>query len=221
MSSQAPPPKRDSYAAALDLARREWTRKDPRVAAEAAGAEFDRLDRTVTVELFGSRVRADAEGCVTALPAGDTAPTVEAILVLHHLATATGAPLSGRPAAFRELPGGAFYRATFDAHTVVALIRAFGNDAARFEKVCRGMGASPEEGSGVRMRFQAFPRVPVTLCYWAGEEEMPPGAQVLFDASVLSYLPLEDVAVLGETLAHRVVEAAGGGNTVALYQYGQ
>ncbi|MHC4601516.1 MAG: DUF3786 domain-containing protein, partial [Planctomycetota bacterium] len=62
--------------------------------------------------------------------------------------------------------------------------------------------------------------VPVTLTYWAGEEEMPPGAQLLFDASVVHYLPTEDIAVLGETLVSRVLETAGRGGDAALYEYG-
>ena len=65
-----------------------------------------------------------------------------------------------------------------------------------FVKACTALGARPVEGAGIRMRFEALPRVPVVLAYWPGEEAMPAGAQVLFDASVTAYLPLEDIAGL-------------------------
>ncbi len=211
----------ESYRPALQEALQAYCRRDPAEAAEAAGAVFDPAGLSVELALIGTRYRILDKGERILRPdASAEAPAAVKILLLHYLASATGAPLTGRSVAFRELPGGAFYSTTFQAHTVTVLLQAFGNDDVAFRSACMALGAVEKEGSGTPMRFQALPRVPVTLSYWPGEEEMPPGAQILFDASVRAYLPLEDVAVLGETLAHRVVEQGGRGGSVALYEYG-
>jgi hypothetical protein len=211
-----------AYQAALDRARGDYARVDKAKAADLAQAVFDAVRDVVTVPFIGTAFEVSQEGMrIIQADDGRDARPVEQILILHYLATASGRPPAGRAVAFREIPGGAFYHTTFHAHTVMELIRAFGNDEALFEKASMGLGAVREAGSGVRMRFEAFPRVPVTLCYWAGEEEMPAGAQVLFDVSVTAYLPLEDIAVLGETLVHRVLIRAGAGGAASLYEYGE
>jgi len=38
--------------------------------------------------------------------------------------------------------------------------------------------------------------VPITFVLWRGDEEIPPSGNVLFDASIPSYLPVEDIAVV-------------------------
>ena len=40
-----------------------------------------------------------------------------------------------------------------------------------------------------------LPLVPVTCVVWAGDEEIPPSATILFDDSITSYLPVEDIVL--------------------------
>ncbi len=48
------------------------------------------------------------------------------------------------------------------------------------------------------------------MLVWAGDDEEPGEARVLFDASASHYLPAEDLAGLGGQLAHRLIAAARG-----------
>jgi hypothetical protein len=143
---------------------------------------------------------------------------VEHILAVHYLATADGSPVDSTGTSFGEIPGGRFYEAVLRARSVVPLIRQFQNDGDAFERACVAAGGRRMPGSGFAMQFQAFPRVGVTCTYWPGEEEMPPGAGIVFDRSVPSYLPLEDVAVLGEYLAGQILKIAGTTH-LTLYEY--
>jgi hypothetical protein len=59
-----------------------------------------------------------------------------------------------------------------------------------------------------RVTVPALPRVPVTLEVWPGDEETPPGGNVLYDASAPLYLPTEDlIGLSGVTIGaiHRAV----------------
>ena len=53
----------------------------------------------------------------------------------------------------------------------------------------------------------ALPRLDVAAVVWAGDDEEPGEARVLFDAHAGHYLPAEDLAGLGGQLAHRLTAA--------------
>ena len=51
------------------------------------------------------------------------------------------------------------------------------------------------------------------MLVWAGDDEEPGEARVLFDANAGHYLPAEDLAGLGGQLAHRLAAAGVRGRT--------
>src|SRR3972149_1641966 len=59
-------------------------------------------------------------------------------------------------------------------------------------------GREPLPLGDVAARSPALPRVPIAYALWRGDEEFPPGASVVFDASVEGYLDAEVVTVLAE-----------------------
>jgi hypothetical protein len=120
--------------------------------------------------------------------------TSDTILVLHYLLQATGAPLRGDWIAFRQLPGGEVYLEPFRKRTVDLLVRCFGRDPQRLLTAARALGG--EELGGYRVAVRPLPRVPLVLTLWPGDEEVPTGANVLYDASAPLYLPTEDLVVL-------------------------
>ena len=61
-------------------------------------------------------------------------------------------------------------------------------------------------GSEQLFAFDLLPRVSVAVVYWAGDEELPPNAQVLFDAAASHYLTTDGLAVLGHHFMHRLLE---------------
>ena len=68
-------------------------------------------------------------------------------------------------------------------------------------------GVKREEGD-VCICFQAFPKIPVCLILWAGDDEFPPDGNVLFDASIARYLMAEDVAVLAGMVVYPLIGMA-------------
>jgi hypothetical protein len=46
----------------------------------------------------------------------------------------------------------------------------------------------------------------VGLVLWKGDEDFPPEGNILFDASVASYLPVEDIVILTEMVVWKLVK---------------
>jgi hypothetical protein len=215
------------FADALTKARADWAAADAAARATRAGCE--RIGDGVLVPLLGrphlvthpgGEVTPAESGLVGAdRPKAATPPAhaAVAILVLHYLLTADGTPASGTWAAYRDLPDGLFYAASFARRAEEPLARAFAGPASpdpghagldAFREAARRVGGQALTLGDASFRFAALPRLDVAVLVWAGDDEEPGEARVLFDASAGHYLPAEDLAGLGGQLARRLVEAA-------------
>ena len=224
------------FADADARARADWAAADAVACAARAGCEL--TPAGVLVPLLGaSHLVTHPEGDVTA--SGRPVHVAAAILLRHYLLTAGGAPPAGRWAAYRELPGGLFYAASFAARAEAPLARAFASPPPgapapvsvaeapaapgsatsvpvavagleAFRRAAASLGGEALALADAAFSFRALPRVPVAVLIWLGDEEMPGEAHVLFDAGAHGYLPSEDLAGLGGLLAGRLVAAASG-----------
>jgi hypothetical protein len=134
-----------------------------------------------------------------------------AILLLHYLLGADGTAPAGTWSTYRDLPDGLFYAASFTRRAEEPLARAFATSVdaldglRRAARDLRGDALALGEAS---FRFAALPRVDLAVVLWAGDDEGPGEARVLFDAHAGHYLPAEDLAGLGGQLAHKLIGAA-------------
>lgn len=125
----------------------------------------------------------------------------EQVLILHYLVHASGTPLSGRWISFRELPGGSLYMDAFRRRALLPLIRTFGSSAQKLLEAAAAYGGETGEWGDASVILRPFPRVPVGIAIWEGDDETPANASILFDSSAPDYLPTEDYAVLAGLLA--------------------
>ena len=194
------------FRGAWEQARSEWAAADPARRAAQAGCGLS--PSGVSVPFF------ERPHLVTH-PGGDVsaggAPAHDAvsILLLHYLLRADGASPAGEWLAFRELPDGMFYAATFARRAETPLAQAFGAGSSSGLEAFRGAavaaGGLPLELADAAFAFQALPRLALAVLVWAGDEEFSAQASVVFDAAAGHYLPAEDLAGLGELLARRLI----------------
>lgn len=205
----SPEPVERRFADALERARIGWAAADPAACAARAGCEVS--DGGVLVPLFGRPHLVRHPGGEVETPDAKPAHAAVAILLLHYLLTADGAPATGEWAAYRELPGCLFYAAAFVARAEEPLARAFagpegpsGPGPAAFAAAALRLGGEPLPLADRAFRFQALPRLAVAALLWAGDDEAEGTAAVLFDTAAGHYLPAEDLAGLGGHLAQRL-----------------
>ena len=146
----------------------------------------------------------------------DSAEEVELrdkILILHYLTGAKGTPLSQRLIAFQELIEGANYYPSFIKRAIKPLLDNYGTQPDKLLELSREMEGNKAEYGDFAVTIPAFARVPITLVFWKGDSEFPPNANILFDSTILDYLSAEDVNVVCQTIAWRLVKSLKSQNT--------
>ena len=126
-------------------------------------------------------------------------------LFLHYFQKADGAPTADRWISYRELPDGMFYYHAFQGYTGRRLVKAFVNDLAKFKEAALRIGGEQLSHGDAGFLFRGLPRVPLAVIYWMGDDEFPPDANVLFDASAGHYLSTDALAVLGRELCSKII----------------
>jgi len=196
------PPEHKHLADALALGWQELQRKDR--AQVARLAEVELAGDGFRVPFLTEKLLVNLAKRQVTTPSGETAPARIAILALHYLVTADGASETSKLASFAELPGGAAYLGPFNGRVVDRVARKIGNNPTAFLKSGMDLGGRRTNLGDAAMIFRVFPRVPVTIALWRGDEELPPGASVSFDRNVSHYLSTEDVVVACEELLSRL-----------------
>jgi hypothetical protein len=141
---------------------------------------------------------------------GTEAPLKDKILILHYFTGAKGTPATGRLIAYKQLPGGVSYFSAFSQRAITPLVKNFGKSAELLMKTAAKLGGHEADHGDVSVTVNAFPRVPITLVLWRGDEEVAPNGNILFDTNISDYLSSEDVTVLCETIIWRLVRSIPG-----------
>lgn len=125
-------------------------------------------------------------------------------MFLYYFQTADGFPLAGKWVAFRELPGGMFYHQAYQGYSGDRLAKAVDNRITVLERAAKNLGGTRLDLGDAAFAFEALPRVRVAAVYYAGDEDFPASANILFDASASHYLPTDALAGVGSALVDRL-----------------
>jgi len=200
-------PAQHNVERALELAWESVARLSLENACPRAGAKFLGEGRAA-VRMLGVDYTIDvsARGVVDA--AGQPAKPKRQVLMLHYLLTADGCEPAGREVGFDGVGGASTYIGPFRERVVNRLVSALGAEPQLLiERGGRLDGEVVGYGDAA-MRFPVLPRVPITAILWRGDDELPPSGQILFDAGITGYLPLEDIVVASEMLVGELSRSA-------------
>ena len=129
----------------------------------------------------------------------------EEIFILHYLIQASEKLPTGNLIPFRNMDGGMTYESVFKARAVNRLSGAFGNREELLMEIGKRFGGVPGDLGSVSLRLRVLPHVELALILWKGEDEIPLSGNILFDESVLDYLPTENCVVMAETVVGRII----------------
>jgi len=137
-------------------------------------------------------------------------PLQEQVLILHYLqGSARHQALTGKWIAYREISGASFYFAAFVKRAIDPLKKVFGQDIDRFIRAVERLGGGKTiEPGDAGVEFSVFPHVPLQLILYAGDDEFPPEASILFDQNIGALLSPEDVAWLAGMVVYRLMALA-------------
>jgi hypothetical protein len=170
---------------------------DPAVVCRDAQVAFDSTSGLYLVKSFGMDVSVDPfyKRIYSDAPEGDLLLDklgyLSKLSILCYLTGARDIPLSHKLVQPVNLKGGQiFFRGTH-VLPLERLASRYGNDKEGFLKRGEQLGGSRLDYGDASVKLFPFPRIPVVLILWIGDEEFPAGADLLFDSTCEFHLALD------------------------------
>ncbi len=108
--------------------------------------------------------------------------------ILRYLIHAIDVPLSGQLVRPSDLSGGGIFLRGTHVLPVNKIASLFADHFNEFLSIGKSLGGSQLDYGDISLELFPFPRVPIVLMIWSGDEEFPPDSSLLFDSSCVSQL---------------------------------
>lgn len=200
-----------AYQTAFEHALSVFRSLDPLVMATNSATTFDSGRGVFTIPSFGQLVEATyPEGKVT-FAGTNLAPLVGWRLVMvNHLARASGADLTGRLISYRELEDGYIFFNAFQRESIKPLGKLVNQyPEATIRDAAARLSVDTTTGADLAFVCRAMPRFPITVKLWWPDEELSGSGNILFDSSASYYLHTEDIAVAGHYVSAFLIRICG------------
>ena len=203
---------RDSIRPRIDAAQQTLQAMDVVDLARRSGVRL--CDNVLELSLFSTPLLIALPGFEVRTIAGVRCLEETQILILDYLMRAKserssdGVQPSNRWIGFQELPDGAFYVVAFRSYTSHSLVTELNGDTDRFRHACERFRGQSFSLGDAAASFRALPTVELAVVWWAGDDEFPAQANVLFDRTAANALPIDGMAALGRLLCRGLVTSA-------------
>ena len=189
---------KSAYSKAYDIACAKLQNKNPGSIASDTGTLYDGEKNRFNIIFFHNLYYVDAkDGSVTNSNGARVEDTVLSTLLLHYLINGNGMKLTGKHIAFTEIPGGgSIYDNAYQRRVIIPFVKSFGGDPDILLSLSKKFKGRVSNYGDLSVTFDLFPFVPVTYVIWRGDEEFTPAATIMFDESVSSFLPVEDIVIM-------------------------
>ena len=176
---------------------------DPREIRERLpSAPFD--GEAFSLTLLGKEYRiAHPAGTVAAADASEP-PLPTQTFLLRYLLEGKEVSWGGGWKTFREMPWGEMYIKPYTGRVLTRAAFTFGTRLEAFRAACTKMGAVPVPHGDAGYLFDFLGSFQMQILVWAGDEEFPPSAQVLYSDNFADGFAAEDRVVAGDILISTV-----------------
>jgi hypothetical protein len=190
--------------------------KDIQQQCRRSGARYLPAEKAVVLDHLNRPYQISlTDGEVSFSDSAEAVPIRDKILILHYFTRAGGTPVTGKLITYKELQEGINYYPTFFKRAIEPIIKNFKDEPERLTEIAATMGGHKSDYGDIAVTITAFPNVPLIIVLWRGDEEFPLDGNILFDSTIGDYLPTEDVTILCEMIAWRLVRSlkTGGDNS--------
>ncbi len=203
----------DDYKKALEIGKEEISNKNPLHLCRLSGGQFiEKANKPDSIQIMflNRMVNISWPDLIFTQDSDKEIKIKEKILILHYLNNAKKEDLTGELIAYQEIPSARFYLSSFNARSRDPFIAAFGENPDKLPVVAQELFAAQIASMGdVSVTIQAFPKVPITLIIWRGDEEFPPNGTILFDSSIKdNLLSAEDISELVSMIVYPLIAKA-------------
>ena len=182
-----------------------YQKEDPLAISERTQIPYDEKTGVFTLRLMGCtyqiswpdyQIKAVPENVICHYPLENAANA--RILVLRYFLEGTAAPTSGKFLTYREMPWGEVYFRQFQGRCIFRLAYGFGGKLDQFQSIMERLGGVRIEYGDCGYEFEFMNNLRLRFILWAGDDEFPPSAQILFADNFSAAFHGEDMAVVGD-----------------------
>ena len=172
----------------------EFKKLDPAEAVSRLGVKWD--GKAFSLRLLG------VEYTIThpAYSITPQAPLPVQTFLLRYLLKSKAVAFSGAWKTFREMPWGELYIKPYTGRVLTRAAFTFGTRVEKFKAAAEKMGAFDLKKGDAGFVFDLIGNFQMQILVWAGDEEFPPNAQVLYSDNFESGFEPEDRVVAGDLL---------------------
>ena len=140
------------------------------------------------------------EYAVRAVDGGKVPPLPTQTFLLRYLLEGKTVAAAGNWLTFREMPWGELYIKPYTGRVLTRAAFTFGTRVDAFRKGAEKMGAEAVKHGDAGYRFRLIGDYEMQILVWAGDEEFPPNAQILYSDNFVDGFAAEDRVVAGDIL---------------------
>ena len=137
---------------------------------------------------------------IRALDGGKVPPLPTQTFLLRYLLEGKTVADTGAWLTFREMPWGELYIKPYTGRVLTRAAFTFGTRVEAFVKAAESMGAEKVKHGDAGFKFRLIGNYSMQILVWAGDEEFPPNAQVLYSDNFAEGFAAEDRVVAGDIL---------------------
>lgn len=204
------------YKDALSIAWKRLSDRDPKLVARAAEGEFYNKANRISIKFLSQNYIVDLKerrvSCKLTLEKAGQETKVKdyiSVLILHYMIGVKNIPLTDYWMGFKELESGQFYYDAFSKRCIRPLVEAFANEPPKLARVAGRLDARPVSMGEVGIELNIFPRLPIRILVWGGDEEISGNANILFDRTANQFLETEDLVVATSQAVYTLLEKIG------------
>lgn len=197
----------DDYIQARKMAVDSLAKADLAQIQQRAGYEKKESDNTIWVPFLDRvyRVKLPLFEFNDCDDESKEVPIQEQVLILHYLKAEAFPSPTGQWVSYREIPGATFYYSAFLSRAVNPLKQVFGKNIEGFKKAAQKLNGKAVNTGDAAYEFYPFPKVPIMMVLWKGDDDFQPEANIVFDESIGRILSPEDIAWTASLVVYRLM----------------
>jgi len=126
------------------------------------------------------------------------------LFIIYYLLKSKNVDLSAEWISEKDIPGGAtFFRGPHEIPTHL-ICSQYGNNIEAFRKKCEQLHGLPLDMADAAYRFEITPRIHAAVLYWAGDNDFPPEAKILYDKTITEHLSADIIFALAVEICTRI-----------------
>ena len=172
--------------------------------AETAAARLSDVKwdgKEFTVRLMGRDYAiSHPDYAIRALDGGALPPLPVQTFLLRYLMESRDVAWQGQWKTFREMPWGELYIKPYTGRVLTRAAFTFGTRVEAFKAACEKMGAVKLNHGDAGYQFDFIGDYRIQILVWAGDDEFPPNAQVIYSDNFADGFAAEDRVVAGDIL---------------------